>query len=78
VLLKKEQLLTVGEEFWSLLIPPPWPMVVVFPEKLHFITMGEEAALLIPPPYPWAMFPEKRQSVNVGEEFPLNIPPPRL
>jgi hypothetical protein len=77
-LLKKEHLLTVGEEEFALDIPAPDPaeVLVVFSEKVQLITVDEEELLYIPPPSPLAEFPVKLQLVTIGEESTLDIPPP--
>ena len=69
-------MVTVGKEETLLAIPPPEP--AEFPEKVQFVTVGEQLlSLYIPPPIVVAVFPEKMQLVSVGEEEPkLNIAPP--
>jgi hypothetical protein len=67
----KVQLVTVGEEEYSLYIAPP-----VLPVKVQLITVGDEDELDIPPPEE-AVLAVKMQLVTVGEEEEvLYIPPP--
>ena len=66
-----------GDEYSSLLIPPPL-LVAELPEKVQLSSSGDEASkLCIAPPLLWAELPEKVQLVRTGDEPALlYIPPP--
>jgi hypothetical protein len=60
------QLVTVGDEEYSLYTPPP-PCATLLPENVQLDTVGEEYSLYTPPPQSAPLF-ENEQLDTVGDE----------
>jgi hypothetical protein len=75
---EKVQLVSVGEDDWLQVMPPPLELAELY-ENEHCVSVGEDRKQFIPPPSPAvASLSEKAQSVRIGEDCPQYIAPPSI